>query len=139
MDRPTLTREQQSLLGKLTMLIIDDMESMLKVEKEVLLSLGIQKIITASNGNEAWQILDKRKVDLILCDWDMPELNGLGLLEKVRSDQRYESTPFIMVTAVNNADQVKDAITKGVTDFLTKPFQMQELGYRVLKQLRKLG
>ena len=78
------------------------------------------------------------EVDIIICDWDMPDVTGIEVLEAVRAGERLKDTLFIMVTAETRAKNIKQAIAAGATDYLLKPFKPDQLVYRVLKALRKL-
>lgn len=108
------------------------------LEVSYLRDMGFTKTPNFSNGKAALEHLNHHRVDMIICDWDMPDLNGIELLERVREQEKLRAIPFLMVTAVSDVSQVKQAISTGVTDYLTKPFQLDEFGYRVMKLLRKI-
>ena len=88
-------------------LVVDDMDSMRRINSNQLSSLGARQILLANNGLEALKILDTRRVDVILCDWNMPVMTGFELLLKVRGDERTAHLPFIMITADCEREQVK--------------------------------
>ncbi len=75
----------------------------------------------AVNGRKAQQMLDTQSFDLILCDWEMPEMSGLELLTWFRQQAKFKSTPFIMVTSRGDKDNVVQAIQAGVTDYIANP------------------
>ena len=118
--------------------IIDDMDAMRQIEKSCLTEAGFQHIDTATNGQTALEYLKVHDVDIIVCDWDMPDVTGIEVLEAVRADEKLKDTLFIMVTAETRAKNIKLAIDAGATDYLLKPFKTDQLVYRVLKALRKL-
>jgi two-component system, chemotaxis family, chemotaxis protein CheY len=104
-------------------LIVDDMLTIRKITKKTLNELHFKKIEEASTGAEAWQIISKEPpFDLIICDWNMPKMTGLELLQKIRSTPEIAETPFILLTAESDMAQVKTAIQAGVDDYILKPF-----------------
>lgn len=111
----------------LCILVVDDFSTMRRVIKRVLKSIGIENIVEADNGNSAWKILNSQKIDLIICDWNMPRMTGVDLLEKVRAHKDMEQLPFIMVTAEAKKDFIEKATQKGVTSYVTKPFSQDDL------------
>ena len=84
-------------------------------------------------------MLGKQDFDLILCDWEMPELSGLELLSWCRSEDRLKTTPFVMVTSRGDKENVVQAIQAGVSDFIGKPFSSEQLISKVQKALSKAG
>ena len=123
---------------RVNLLVVDDMESIRSVVTSSARELGFQHVFSAGDGEAAWRQIISTQVDMIVCDWDMPVLNGLELLRKIRCSERHKEMPFLMLTATADSNQVKQAIDSGVTDYLVKPFQSQQLKYRIVKMLRKL-
>ena len=81
------------------LLVVDDSSTMRRIIKNTLQRLGYEDILEAEHGVEAWQIMDTTEgIQVLITDWNMPEMNGLDLVKKVRSDERYTSIPIIMVT-----------------------------------------
>lgn len=114
-------------------LIVDDFATMRRILKGALKQLGFKNIVEAEDGSEAITLLKKEKVDLILSDWNMPKMNGLEFLKAVRADVSLKETPFIMVTAEGQKDNVVDAIKSGVTNYIIKPFTPEALGEKLKK------
>ncbi|MBY0385072.1 response regulator [bacterium] len=113
-------------------LVVDDMLTIRKIAKKILTELHFKNIHEASDGNEAWQIINKEKpFDLVICDWNMPKLTGLELLQKIRSTPEIAETPFILLTAESDMAQVKIAIQAGVDDYVLKPFTADILKNRL--------
>lgn len=113
-------------------LIVDDMMMMRTMMKKNLQKLGFQDITDAKNGQEAWEKLessstDGKTFDLILSDWNMPELTGIEFLQKIRTDNRFNGIPFVMVTAENEKEQVMKAMQSGVSHYVVKPFTAETL------------
>ncbi|RUM87099.1 MAG: response regulator, partial [Thermodesulfatator sp.] len=90
-------------------LVVDDFATMRKIIKNILTQLGFKNIIEADDGTTAWEILQKEPVDLIISDWNMPKMNGLELLKKVRSDEKLKDIPFLMVTAEAQKENIIEA------------------------------
>lgn len=102
-------------------LVVDDMEPMQKIVQGLLKQLGLVKTTTAPNGKAAWHVLNKEHIDFIVCDINMPVMNGLEFLEKVRADERFAKIPFLMVTAEADKDTVAKAVQLGVNSYILKP------------------
>ncbi len=93
----------------------------------------------AINGRKAQMLMSKQVFDLILCDWEMPEMTGLELLQWARSTEHYKTVPFVMVTSRGDRGHVVEAVQQGATDYLGKPFSAEMLVQKVHKALgRKL-
>ena len=94
----------------------------------------------AVNGRKAQLMLSRESFDLILCDWEMPEMSGLELLTWCRQQENHLKTvPFIMVTSRGDKENVVQAIQAGVSDFMGKPFTNEQLLGKVKKALVKAG
>lgn len=111
----------------LAVLVVDDIEAMRKVTAAQLSSLGIERIYSAGNGREALRVLQAHPVDVVLCDWNMPEMDGLQLLAAMRADERYAGVPFVMITAEADRSRIEEAIALGVNDLLVKPYSSGRL------------
>ncbi|MBK7000052.1 MAG: response regulator [Rhodoferax sp.] len=116
-------------------LVVDDLEPMRKVTAGQLHLMGINTILTASNGLQALQLLRSHKVDIILSDWNMPVMSGLELLQAVRTDPKLSHLPFIMITAETERIRIEEAIANGVTALLIKPYSGADLIMRVERAL----
>jgi len=127
-------------MSKVSVLVVDDAPFIRDLVKKSLRNHfpGIH-IEEAINGRKAQQMLAKQDFDLILCDWEMPELSGLELLSWCRSEERLKTTPFVMVTSRGDKENVVQAIQAGVSDFIGKPFSSEQLISKVQKALSKAG
>lgn len=112
-------------------LVVDDFESMRKMVRNNLLSMGFEKVTMAKNGAEAIKHLKSSPVDCIISDWNMPEVTGIELLKYVRSSAQYKKIPFMLVTAEVETKSVAEAIAEGVSEFLIKPFNPSTLREKV--------
>ncbi|MNM93923.1 Chemotaxis protein CheY [compost metagenome] len=93
----------------------------------------------AVNGRKAMAMLGKEAFDLVLCDWEMPEMSGLELLTWCRQQPELKNLQFIMVTSRGDKENVIQAIQAGVSDFVGKPFTNEQLLTKVKKALTKIG
>jgi two-component system, sensor histidine kinase and response regulator len=107
---------------KPSVLLVDDLESIRKVTAGILHSLGIERVEQATNGAEALRILERQQIDLVISDWNMPNMNGMQLLHAMRAAPRLAQTPFVMITADAERHRIEEAIAAGVSDFLVKPY-----------------
>ncbi len=105
-------------------LVIDDHQDIRKTLKEILHELGFKNIIQETNGQRAFELLQKSEhtVQLIFSDWRMSGLTGLGLLVRVRASPKLETIPFVMITGGDDENYVKFAAKAGVDAYLLKPF-----------------
>lgn len=128
-------------MSKVSVLIVDDATFIRDLVKKGLRNYfpGIHTE-DAVNGRKAQVLLNREPFDLILCDWEMPEMSGLELLAWCREQDGYLKTvPFIMVTSRGDKENVVQAIQAGVTDFVGKPFTNEQLLTKVKKALAKVG
>lgn len=113
---------------EICVLIVDDFSIMRGIIRRMLLKeFGTNNIFEAEDGVTAWQTLNSEKVDLVLCDWNMPNMTGLDLLEKVRAHKDLAKIPFIMITAEGKKENVIEATKKGVSGYIIKPFTAKDL------------
>ena len=103
-------------------LVVDDFSTMRRIVRNVLKQVGLTSIVEADNGKAALKVLKKESIDLILCDWNMPEMSGIDLLKAVKSDDALKNIPFVMVTAEAQKDNILEAVKAGVSSYIVKPF-----------------
>lgn len=123
-------------LSKLKTLVVDDMPSMRMMIKAVLREHGIIDVREAPDGEKALEIFGTGRFGLVVCDWDMPRMNGLELLQALRGAQPGRDVPFIMLTANAGRDHVGQAIDAGVSDYLAKPFKPADLIKKIGRVIR---
>jgi two-component system chemotaxis response regulator CheY len=105
-----------------TVMVVDDSRIMRNIVKNTFELLKIPcQYLEAEDGNRALDLLRKNKVDLVLLDWNMPNLPGIDFLKKIRSMDEYRSIPVIMVTSEAAKLNVIEAVKAGVTAYITKP------------------
>ncbi|CRF47536.1 Chemotaxis regulator-transmits chemoreceptor signals to flagelllar motor components CheY [Helicobacter heilmannii] len=109
-------------------LIVDDSSTMRRIIRNTLQRLGYEDILEAEHGVEAWGKLDANDtMGVLITDWNMPEMNGLDLVKKVRSDGRFKDLPIIMITTEGGKAEVITALKAGVNNYIVKPFTPQVL------------
>lgn len=104
-------------------LVVDDSRIMRNIIKNTLryLHQPDDEYLEAADGAEALEVLMHNHVDLLLLDWNMPRLNGLELVKKLRNTDQFVNLPIIMVTSEAAKYNVIEAIKEGVNDYLVKP------------------
>ncbi len=105
-----------------SVLIVDDQQSMRGICKYILNQLGFRQIIEAKSGRDALGKLEKNNIDLVISDWNMDDIDGLTLLKVLRKHPKTAKMPFIMATGRSDKEQVKEAIACGVNNYIIKPF-----------------
>ena len=99
-----------------------------RIIKNTLARLGHKDVLEGADGVEGWAAIDSNPdVDMLITDWNMPEMNGLDLVIKVRSDDRFKDLPIIMVTTEGGKSEVITALKAGVNNYIVKPFTPQIL------------
>jgi len=121
-------------------LIVDDSSVMRKVIKAAadVLDLDTEE---AQDGIEALEILDKnhKNIDLVLLDWNMPDLTGYDVLVTIKSDERYKDIPVMMVTTEGHKTSIVSAVRAGANNYLVKPFTVDELESKIVECIGKGG
>jgi two-component system sensor histidine kinase/response regulator len=117
-------------------LVIDDNQSLLKIMEILLEENNFLPIITTS-GLEGISLAKSRKADLIICDLNMPEINGLDLLEKLRNEPETATIPFIFLTADDDKQNLRAGMNLGADDYLNKPVVPSELIASINRRLEK--
>jgi two-component system chemotaxis response regulator CheY len=112
-------------------LIVDDQQSMRGICKYILNQLGFINIIEAKSGRDALGKLEQSTVDLIISDWNMDDIDGLTLLKVIRKHPKTSGMPFIMATGRSDKEQVKEAISSGVNNYIIKPFDALTMKKRI--------
>jgi DNA-binding response OmpR family regulator len=127
-------------MAKLKIAVIDD-ATMIRdlIKKFIRQNFPDADIYDANNGQTGMAMLQRQSIDLILCDWEMPEMDGEELLTWVREQDNLKNVPFIMVTSRGDKEFVVKAIQSGVSDYLVKPFNNKQFLEKVYKALKRHG
>ncbi|UEB95889.1 response regulator [Pseudomonas sp. HN2] len=127
-------------MSKISVLVVDDASFIRDLVKKCLRNYfpGI-RTEDAINGKKAQAMLAREAFDLVLCDWEMPEMSGLELLTWCREQDNLKTMPFIMVTSRGDKENVVQAIQAGVSGYVSKPFTNEQLLTKVKQALNKVG
>lgn len=110
------------------LVVVDDSSTMRRIIKNTLSRLGYNDVLEGEDGVQGWNVLDTNPdVGMLITDWNMPEMNGLELVKKVRADARFKDLPIIMVTTEGGKAEVITALKAGVNNYIVKPFTPQVL------------
>lgn len=112
-------------------LIVDDFSTMRTIVKDLLRELGFSNFHEADDGDVAWEMVQAEAYDFIVSDWNMPNMTGLELLQKVRNDARFKNTPFLLISAEAKRSQIIEATEAGVDDYIVKPFTAATLNEKI--------
>jgi two-component system chemotaxis response regulator CheY len=117
-------------------LIVDDFATMRRILKNILKQIGFKNLLEADDGTTALEVLERESVDLIISDWNMPKMTGLELLKSVRASDKFKRTPFLMVTAEAQKQNVIEAVQAGVSNYVVKPFTAEAISEKLEKILK---
>jgi len=115
-------------------LIVDDSRIMRSIVKSYFDELKIScQYFEAADGEEAWWMLLREQMHLVLLDWNMPKLSGLGFLMRARAINKYKQLPIIMVTSEKARFNVIQALKAGATDYIIKPINGKQFADKLNK------
>ena len=116
------------------LLVVDDSSVTRKIIKSVASALRMETE-EAQDGIEALEMLSKvyKEIDLILLDWNMPEMSGYDVLVEIKTSDRYKSIPVMMVTTEGQKSSIIAAVRAGADNYLTKPFTVEEMESKILE------
>jgi two-component system, chemotaxis family, chemotaxis protein CheY len=122
---------------ELSILVVDDDAMVKNILVEYLQGMGFKKVHAAKKSAQALQILQdpKLRIDLIISDWEMPEVSGLTLLKSVRNNPQRKTTPFILVTSQRSMERFKitQAAQWSVSAYIVKPFRQEVLRAKIFE------
>ncbi|MFO0493183.1 MAG: response regulator [bacterium] len=121
----------------MNILLIDDSKTMRNIQKSVLAQLGYTAIEEACDGQDALSKVGAFQPDLILVDWNMPNMDGLAFVKAFRAGNK--TTPLIMVTTESEKSRVIEAIKAGVNNYVIKPFTPDLLSQRIGETMSKVN
>ena len=119
-------------------LVVDDQLTMREVTRLALQEMGVKNIIDAENGDDAFKKATTQPLDMIISDFNMPGMDGLGLLRAVRGHPAVRKLPFILVTGRGDNALVVSAAQAGVNNYIVKPFTAEMLREKVEAVVGKL-
>ena len=112
---------------KMPILIVDDYKTMLRIFRNLLKQVGFENVDEAADGGEAFNKMKEKQYGLVISDWNMEPVTGIQLFQQVRADANMKDTPFIMIIAENNTENVIAAKGAGVSNYIVKPFNAETL------------
>ncbi len=123
----------------LRFLVVDDFSTMRRIVRNLLKELGFTKVDEAEDGAIALQKLRAGEFDFVVSDWNMPNMDGLQLLQAVRADPALKHLPVLMITAEAKKENIIAAAQSGASGYIVKPFTAATLGDKLDKIFEKMG
>ena len=120
-------------------LVVDDFSTMRRIIKNLLRDLGFHNTHEADDGSTALPMLKEGDYDFLITDWNMPKVNGIDLLQQMRSDPNLNSIPVLMVTAEAKRDQIIEAAQAGINGYIVKPFTANVLKEKMDKIFERIN
>ena len=117
--------------SRMTCLVVDDQSTIRQLVRQGLGTLGLGEVREAPDGEDGLRMLINRSVDLVISDFNMPKLDGLGLLRAIRAHPPIATTAFIMLTGRADKELVARAVQYGVNNYLVKPFTVATLKEKI--------
>jgi two-component system, chemotaxis family, chemotaxis protein CheY len=125
--------------SKIKILVVDDFSTMRRIVRNLLKELGYTNVDEAEDGAVALQKLQGGGFDFVVSDWNMPNMDGLTLLQKVRADAALKHLPVLMITAEAKKENIIAAAQAGASGYIVKPFTAATLNEKLVKIFEKLG
>lgn len=120
-------------------LVVDDFPTMRRIVRTLLKELGFGNVEEAEDGQDALKKLKSDKYELVVSDWNMPNLDGLEMLKQIRGDDGLKDLPVLMVSAEAKKDNIIAAARAGASGYVVKPFTAATLEEKLNKIFEKLG
>jgi two-component system chemotaxis response regulator CheY len=125
--------------AKLKFLVVDDFSTMRRIVRNLLKELGFTNVDEAEDGAVAWQKLQGGGFDFVVSDWNMPNMDGLTLLQTIRADANLKGLPVLMITAEAKKENIIAAAQAGASGYIVKPFTAATLNEKLAKIFEKMG
>lgn len=123
----------------LNFLVVDDFSTMRRIVRNLLKELGYTNVEEAEDGADALTKLKNGQFHFVVSDWNMPNLDGLEMLKKIRADDNLKDLPVLMVTAEAKKENIIAAAQAGASGYVVKPFSAAVLEEKLNKIFEKLG
>lgn len=123
--------------SKLAFLVVDDFSTMRKIIRSLLKDIGFENIREAEDGAKALEALKENKIDFVVSDLNMPNMNGFELLSSIRSSNDLKHLPVLLVTAEAKKEDIVTAAQLGASGYIVKPFTKQTLEEKLNKVIQK--
>jgi two-component system chemotaxis response regulator CheY len=125
--------------SKVKFLVVDDFSTMRRIVRNLLKELGFTNVDEAEDGAVALQKLKGGGFDFVVTDWNMPNMDGLTLLQSIRADATLKTLPVLMITAEAKKENIVAAAQAGASGYIVKPFTAATLNEKLVKIFDKLG
>ncbi len=112
-------------------LVVDDSTTMRRILVNTLSKLGYTDVVDGSNGREGLDRMAVSPVDLVITDWNMPEMSGIEFIRSIRASERFKSVPVLMVTTNAAKDDIVEALKAGVNNYVVKPFTPETIKEKI--------
>jgi two-component system, chemotaxis family, chemotaxis protein CheY len=123
----------------LKFLVVDDFSTMRRIVRNLLKELGFANVEEAEDGAIALQKLKAGKFEFVVTDWNMPNMDGLTLLQSIRADANLKHLPVMMITAEAKKENIIAAAQAGASGYIVKPFTAATLSEKMEKIFEKMG
>ena len=127
--------EKHTPLGELKIMAVDDSPTMRRIIINTLKRAGFTDVVEATDGRDALAKMKVEKVDFVITDWNMPEMDGLTFVTSLRSIEEFRSLPVLMVTTRSVKEDILDAMKAGVNNYIVKPFTPDTLKAKIEQTL----
>lgn len=126
-------------LRKLHILVVEDLYPMRELLADIVRTMGVGTVTCAADGSEGYQVYLDEKPDIIITDWQMPHMDGIEMVKKIRQDRasHNRTIPIVMITGFNAKNRITTARDNGVTEFLIKPFTASDIARRITHIITK--
>ena len=125
--------------GQLKFLVVDDFSTMRRIVRNLLKELGYTNVDEAEDGVQALQKLRSDQFDFVVSDWNMPNMDGLTMLQEIRKDPALSKLPVLMVTAEAKKENIVAAAQAGANGYVVKPFTAATLDEKLAKIFEKMA
>ncbi len=124
---------------KMKFLVVDDFSTMRRIVRNLLKELGFTNVDEAEDGMVALQKLEAGGFDFVVTDWNMPNMDGLTLLQRIRSSPQLKHLPVLMITAEAKKENIIAAAQAGASGYIVKPFTSATMAEKLQKIFEKMG
>lgn len=124
---------------KMKFLVVDDFSTMRRIVRNLLKELGFTNVEEAEDGQVALQKLNSMHFDFVVTDWNMPNMDGLTLLQTIRRTESLKHLPVMMITAEAKKENIIAAAQAGASGYIVKPFTAATLSEKLGKIFEKMG
>ncbi|TFH64414.1 MAG: response regulator [Candidatus Zixiibacteriota bacterium] len=120
-------------------LAVDDSPTMRRIIVNTLKRAGYEDVTEASDGKDALAKMKVEQFNLVITDWNMPEMDGITFVSQIRSQDEFKDMPVLMVTTRSVKEDIIEAMKAGVNNYIVKPFTPETLGEKIGQVLKSVG